>query len=159
MTTADTQPSKNFTIIDQYIKDLSVENFLTPQQMIDKDINPNGEIALGITSEKITDTVHQVHLNVTVTAKDTPTKDTNNAKTLYIIEVDYMGLAHIEGFDEEVPILIGVEVPRIIFPFVRHIIASVTTQAGFPTLMLKPIDFLSLFMEQQTAETEQHSIQ
>ncbi len=148
------EPQKNFSILEQYVKDLSVENFLTPQEMINRELTPNGEINLDMTSEEISDTMHQVQMNITVTARD------NEAdKTLYMVQVEYIAIVHIEGFKEEIPALVGVEAPRIIFPFVRQIIASATVQAGFPTLMLNPIDFLSLFLEQQRQQSAQQTTQ
>jgi preprotein translocase subunit SecB len=37
-----------------------------------------------------------------------------------------------------------VEVPRLLFPFARNIIAETTRDGGFPPLMINPIDFSEL---------------
>lgn len=145
---------KQFGIIEQYVKDLSVENLLTPKQMVEKSLTPNGEINLGLASEEIGENLYQITMKLTVTAKDKQADE-----KLYIIEIEYVAIAHIEGFEQETSALVAVEVPRTIFPFIRQIVAHSTAQAGFPTLMLTPIDFVSLFLEQQMQEAEQQGKQ
>jgi preprotein translocase subunit SecB len=45
-----------------------------------------------------------------------------------------------------------VEVPRLIFPFARNIIAETTRDGGFPPLMINPIDFAELARRNAAAE-------
>jgi preprotein translocase subunit SecB len=40
-----------------------------------------------------------------------------------------------------------VEAPRLIFPFARQVLASVTQQGGFPPLMMEPVDFNALYLQ------------
>ena len=40
------------------------------------------------------------------------------------------------------------EAPRILFPFARRVIADATRDAGFAPLLLDPIDFTGLYMQQ-----------
>jgi preprotein translocase subunit SecB len=49
------------------------------------------------------------------------------------------------------------EAPRILFPFARRVISDAVRDAGFPPLMLEPIDFNGIYMAQiaqQQAEAE-----
>jgi preprotein translocase subunit SecB len=46
------------------------------------------------------------------------------------------------------------EAPRILFPFARCIIADAVRDAGFPPLMLEPIDFNGLYLSQLAAQQE-----
>lgn len=149
-----TEQQKQFGIVEQYVKDLSVENLLTPKQMVEKSLTPNGEINLALASEEIADNLYQVTMNLTVNATDKEADE-----KLYIVEIEYVAIAHVEGFDQETSALIGVEVPRTIFPFVRQIVANAVADAGFPSLMLNPIDFVSLFLEQQMQQAEQQGKQ
>ena len=48
------------------------------------------------------------------------------------------------------PFLI-VEAPRILFPFARRVIADAVRDGGFPPLMLEPIDFGGLYLQQLEA--------
>ena len=43
------------------------------------------------------------------------------------------------------------EAPRLLFPFARRVIADATRDAGFAPLMLDPIDFASVYMNQVEA--------
>ena len=49
--------------------------------------------------------------------------------------------------DQAHPFLFA-EGPRILFPFARRIIADAVRDAGYPPLMLEPIDFNGLYMQQ-----------
>ena len=40
------------------------------------------------------------------------------------------------------------EAPRLIFPFARRVLADAIRDGGFPPLLLDPIDFGSLYMQQ-----------
>ena len=47
------------------------------------------------------------------------------------------------------------EAPRILFPFARRIIADAVRDAGFQPLMLDPIDFNGIYLQQLQAQAEQ----
>ena len=42
--------------------------------------------------------------------------------------------------------------PNLIFPFARRIIADITRDAGFQPLMVNPMDFAGLYLQQQQQE-------
>ena len=80
-----------------------------------------------------------IKLNVTSKAKD-------GDDVLFVLEVDYVGIFHIENVPEEQlhPFLL-IECPRMIFPFLRRVVSDVTRDGGFPPLNLENIDFLSMY--------------
>ncbi|MBL0300572.1 MAG: protein-export chaperone SecB [Cytophagaceae bacterium] len=47
-----------------------------------------------------------------------------------------------------------VNAPAIIFPFVREHIASVSSKAGIPTILLPPINFVKMAEEEENKATE-----
>ena len=49
--------------------------------------------------------------------------------------------------DDAKPIVL-IEGPRHLFPFARTIISNAVRDGGFPPLLINPIDFASLFIEQ-----------
>ncbi len=54
------------------------------------------------------------------------------------------------------PILM-IECPRLLFPFVRQLIAEISREVGYPPLLLNPVDFADLYrqrLEQITAEAQ-----
>lgn len=44
----------------------------------------------------------------------------------------------------------------MIFPFIREFIADLTRRAGFPPLLLSPVNFVSLFRETEKKELEEN---
>ena len=40
-----------------------------------------------------------------------------------------------------------IECPRVLFPFLRRVIADATRDGGFPPLLVEPIDFYRLYRE------------
>jgi len=51
--------------------------------------------------------------------------------------------------------LLMIEGPKIAFPFMRQIVAEVTQNAGFPQLMLTPVNFDKLYRDQYAAQMAQ----
>ena len=46
------------------------------------------------------------------------------------------------------------EAPRILFPFARRIVADAVRDAGFQPLMLEPIDFNGLYVQQLQSQQQ-----
>jgi preprotein translocase subunit SecB len=67
-------------------------------------------------------------------------------KTLFLLEIAYGGLFVLDKIPEEAlqPVLL-IECPRLMFPFVRRIIADLVSDGGLPPLMIEPIDFAQLY--------------
>ena len=56
--------------------------------------------------------------------------------------------------DNHHPLLL-IEMPRMVFPYVRQIISDVTVQGGYPPLLLNPVDFHALYMNRFGKEIEE----
>ncbi|RZM09620.1 MAG: Tim44/TimA family putative adaptor protein [Sphingomonas sp.] len=48
-----------------------------------------------------------------------------------------------------------VEAPRLLFPFARRVLADAVRDGGFPPLLLEPIDFGALYLQQAEQRGEQ----
>ncbi|MCK0127267.1 protein-export chaperone SecB [Erythrobacter sp. F6033] len=143
---ADTQPSA--AIITQYVKDLSVENPNAPGvfQWTDQ---PQVDVQFNIGTETISDEIHEVALKVNITA-------TAEAGPAYILELAYCGLVGIRNVPEDqAHAFLFAEAPRILFPFARRVISDAVRDAGFPPLLIDPIDFNGLYMQQLQAKRAQ----
>ena len=57
--------------------------------------------------------------------------------------------------DEQAHAFLFAEAPRILFPFVRRVIADASRDAGFPPLMMDPMDFGALYQQQLAARAQQ----
>jgi len=141
----DTAPAAG--IISQYVKDLSVENPAAPDSFQWQDA-PELDIQFNIGARGINDEVHEVELKIVVTAK-------TQAGTAYVVDLAYGGLLGMRNLeDAQKHAFLYAEAPRILFPFARRIIADAVRDAGFAPLMLDPIDFNGLYLQQIQAQQE-----
>ncbi len=139
-----------FNVLHQYLRDLSFENFLTPQEIIDCHIEPHGDISLNVANENVSGSIYNVDIKLKITGLDETLK-----KDVYMIEILYSALADISGFkDADLDAILMVELPKLMFPYVRAIISDSTREGGFPPLVMAPIDFLGLWIDNQMAKTE-----
>lgn len=134
------------TVHAQYIKDLSVENPHAPLSLRSVNEHPVIEMSVNVNAREIEEKendkkLHEVVLSVSVTAKQSD-------QVAMIIEMDY-GLActvHEIAKEQMHPFLL-IEVPHMMFPFVRQIVADLTAHAGFSPLYLTPVNFRTLYMQ------------
>ena len=129
-------------IVGQYIKDMSFEvpgapdifNALRQQ-------SPAIQVALDANVRQITGPLFEVVMNVQLEAKV-------GDKVAFIMELVYGTLAELnpQAVPEEHahPVLL-IEVPRLMFPFVRHIVSTTIATAGFPPVMLQIVDFADMY--------------
>ena len=136
---ADTQPVAG--LLSQYIKDLSVENPKAPESFQWTE-QPQIDVQFNIGARKINDEISEIELKVSASAK-------SSQGTAYIIELAYCGLVGMRNMaEDQMHAFSYAEAPRILFPFARRVIADATRDAGFAPLLLDPIDFTGLYMQQ-----------
>lgn len=141
----DTAPSAG--IIAQYVKDLSVENPNSPECFQWEDA-PQLDVQFNIAARQISSEVQEVELKIQISAKA-------EAGTSYIVDLSYCGLVGMRNLDEaQMHAFIYAEAPRILFPFARRIVADAVRDAGFQPLMLEPIDFNGLYVQQLSAQQQ-----
>jgi preprotein translocase subunit SecB len=131
-------------VLTQYIKDLSVECPNSPA-VFQWQAQPQVDVQFNITVNNVADEVHEVILKVNVAAKSD-----NGAH--FLIDLSYAGLLGLRNLPEEAvgPFLL-IEAPRLLFPFVRQIVADAVQGTGFPPLLLEPIDFNAVYLQQLNA--------
>lgn len=133
------------TVHAQYVRDISFENpgapeSLRPGQSPEMNLNI-GMDARKIPSEKV-ENLYETVLNVKAEAK-------RGEETVFIAEVLYGITVSIDPKvpeDNHHPLLL-IEMPRLIFPYVRQILGDLTVKGGFPPLLLNPVDFVALYMQ------------
>jgi preprotein translocase subunit SecB len=128
-------------VLTQYVKDLSVESPNSPA-VFQWETQPQVDVQFGINAEKVSDEVHEVTLKVNVGAR-------SDNGVHFLIDLSYAGLFGLRNLPEDTmgPFLL-VEAPRLLFPLVRQVIAESVQNVGFPPLLLEPIDFGAVFMQQ-----------
>ncbi|QZH75751.1 MAG: protein-export chaperone SecB [Erythrobacter sp.] len=136
---ADTQPVAG--ILSQYVKDLSVENPRAPESFQWRD-QPEMDVQFNIGANKINDELTEVELKVTATSRA-------SQGTAYIVDLTYCGVVGMRNMPEDqVHAFTYAEAPRILFPFARRVVSDAVRDAGFAPLMLDPIDFNGLYIQQ-----------
>ena len=128
--------TSNLIILNQYIKDLSYENFQKngTQKFDIKENSTNIEI--NVIHEPYGEINFGVSIKITINCKS---KKENN--TVFHLELDYYGLFKSEGKKLVDKNKLASEGARIIFPFARSIIASVTQNGGFMPIILDNVNF------------------
>jgi preprotein translocase subunit SecB len=143
---SDDQPAA--AIITQYIKDLSVENPNAPD-VYQWPGQPKIDVQFNIGAEGKGEEVHEVTLKVNITAS-------GDKGQCYLIELAYCGLIGIRNLPEDrAHAFLFAEAPRLLFPFARRVIADAVRDAGFAPLMIDPIDFHGLYVQQLNARRQQ----
>lgn len=139
----DDQPTIN--LLSQYIKDMSVENPGAPDAYSWRS-QPEIDIQVNIGSRSVGNDVHETELKLTATAR-------HEEGVAFAVELSYCGLFAIRNVPEQGRhMFVFAEAPRLIFPFARRILADAVRDAGYAPLMLEPIDFNTLYMQQRGAD-------
>ena len=137
---ADNQPQ--IGVISQYVKDLSVENPNAPD-VYQWEGQPQIDVQFNIGSSPVSDEVHEVDLKINVVAKA-------DQGVAFQVELLYCGLFGMRNVtDDQAHPFLFAEAPRLLFPFARAIISDAVRDAGFQPLMLEPIDFTALYIQQR----------
>ncbi|WP_045388418.1 protein-export chaperone SecB [Falsirhodobacter sp. alg1] len=141
-TNPPTPPQVRMQALAQYTRDMSFENMVAQKGLGGADVQPDVQVQVSLDARKrSTENQYEVITKFKVTSKNK-----NNGDTLFLLELDYGGLFHVENVAEEQlhPFLL-IECPRLLFPFVRRIISDVTRDGGFPPLNIDNVDFLALY--------------
>lgn len=138
-----------FTIEKIYIKDASLEVPNAPHVFLQQEA-PQVGIELSNAGRAIGDGVFEVEITVTVTSKA-------EENVVFLVEVAQAGIFQIRNVpNESLEPILGITCPNILFPYAREAVSDLVTRAGFPAVLLNPINFEALFAQQkQQQQAEQ----
>lgn len=125
-----------------YLKDASLEIPQAPT-VFTKQWQPQVDVQLQTASKSLNDDSVEVVLSVTVTTK-------LGEETAFLVEVHQAGIFSLRGFEaegEERRAVLGAYCPNHLFPFAREAVADLVQRAGFPQLLLQPVNFDALYLE------------
>jgi preprotein translocase subunit SecB len=136
----DNQP---IMILGQFVKDLSFEH---PDPLfslrIAEDQQPDMNVDVAINTKPAEqEGLYEVTLSVNVSAK---TAD----KTMFLLELSYSAFVQVDTKlveKEQINPVLMINVPHMLFPFIRGIIYNTVREGGLPPLMLNPIDFAAMY--------------
>lgn len=128
-----------FEIVHQYIKDLSLEVPGAPQ-VFQTQATPDVAVNVDVGVQPAGDNDYEIVLRIDARGQ-------SGGSPLFIVELAYGGLFRTAGDipQEHLQALLMVEGPRMLFPFARNVVATVTRDGGLPPLMISPIDFVQMF--------------
>ena len=109
---------------------------------------PQVSVELGNSVQKLDNGIFEVALKVTVTAQI-------NDKTAFLVEVTQAGIFAIRNVPgENMEVVVSITCPNILFPYAREAVSDMVTRAGFAPVLLNPINFEALFMQQKQQQSE-----
>ena len=139
-TTQDAQPG--FGIEKLYVKDASIEVPNAPQIFTERTA-PQVNVELGNSAQKLDEGIFEVSIKVTVTAKI-------GDKTAFLVEATQAGIFAVRNVPaENLEPILAVTCPNILFPYAREAVSDMVTRAGFAPVLLNPINFEALYMQQK----------
>ncbi|TAM11842.1 MAG: protein-export chaperone SecB [Nevskiaceae bacterium] len=139
----DNAPEPQVVLHRIYCRDASLEVPHAPQIFNQQKWDPNIDLQVGTEASAIGNDFQQVTLILTVTAK------VENEQVAYLAEVKQAGLFVVSGFPDEAQMnaVLGTYCPTVIFPFARETVADLVQRAGFPQLLLAPINFQAAYAQ------------
>lgn len=144
-------PQIKMQVLAQFVRDMSFENLVAQKGLTGGEVQPDIQVAVSLDARKRS-VEHQYDV---ITKFKVTSKNRNNGDTLFLLELDYGGIFHVEGVPEEQlhPFLL-IECPRLLFPFCRRIISDVTRDGGFPPLNVDSVDFLALYRQEMARRAQ-----
>lgn len=140
---APTGPSLN--VLAQFVKDFSFENPNAPRALMQAPQQPTISVQINVNTKPMSTTDFEVELKLEGKA-EVP------GVTLFGFDLLYAGVFRLQNIPQEnMPPLLMIECPRLLFPFAREIIASAVINGGFPPLLLDPIDFVALYQQKMAS--------
>jgi len=126
-------------MLAQYLKDLSFESPKAPHSFTST-VSPDIDVNVDVNGGAIGENRYEVEFSVSA-------KATRGEESVFIVEATYAGAFEINNLSrEQLEVALLVECPRLLFPFMRQIIAEATRNGNFPPIMLDPIDFMGIYL-------------
>lgn len=141
-TTNDEQIAETqFMIQRVYVKDFSFETKNTPA-IFQQRWEPELSLDLNTQHTTLEENIYEVVLTVTATVK-------NQKTTAFLVEIKQAGIFTIQGAPaQQLDHLLGSFCPSILYPYAREAITTEVIRGSFPQLVLAPINFDALYMQQ-----------
>lgn len=131
-------------IVTQYVKDLSFENPNAPESLVAGWPAPDTAVQVFLGHKNLRDNVYECMLHYRVEARKK-----GEDRVCFVLDIHYGALAVLQNVAPEAvqPVML-VEVPKLLFPFVRETVASLTAAGGYPPLYLAPVSFEAIYVQE-----------
>ncbi|KTD03834.1 preprotein translocase subunit SecB [Legionella geestiana] len=137
-----------FMIQRVYTKDVSFETPNSPA-IFQQQWEPELELEINTSNTRLDEGVYEVVVSVTTTAR-------NRGQVAFLVEVAQAGIFTIEGAEpQQLDQLLGSFCPSLLFPYARETITSLVVRGSFPQLVLAPVNFDALYLQQLEERQQQ----
>lgn len=141
--TQEQEQQPEFGVEKLYIKDLSLEVPHSPQIFLEQEA-PEIDMRISTESQRVEEGFYECSVTVTVTAK------LSDERVMFLNELTQAGIFRLSNIPEEdIKLLLGVACPNILYPYAREAVSSTVTRAGFPPVILAPINFEAMYNQAQ----------
>lgn len=141
------QQKPQFAIQRIYTRDVSFESPNAPA-IFRQEWKPQVKLDLNTRTRTLDEGVYEIVLVVTVEAK-------LEDKTAFLAEVQQAGVFTLSGFpDETRDQMLGAYCPSVLFPYAREAVDSAVIKGSFPALMLAPVNFDALYLQNKQKKQE-----
>lgn len=145
---SEEQQQPAFSIEKIYLKDASVEVPNAPQIYLARE-TPQVDVQLHTQGNVVDEGVYEVVLTVTVTAKI-------EDKTMFLVEAGQAGVFQLRNIPQaDLEPILGVTCPNILFPYAREVVSDLVSRAGFPPVILSPVNFESMYAQKQAQQQDE----
>jgi preprotein translocase subunit SecB len=152
---SDAQPQQqpaSFQIEKIYVKDLSLEIPHAPGVFTEQ-VQPEIQVQINTEAQQFGDGFYEVTVTATVTAK-------MGERTIFLAEAEQAGIFSLRNVPAtDLGPLLGIACPTVIFPYLRETMSDLVTRGGFPPLLLAPLYFEQLYLQQHQAQAQGSQIQ
>jgi len=141
------QPA-TFQIEKIYVKDLSLEIPHAPT-IFTEQVQPEIQVQINTEAQQFGDGFYEVTVTATVTAK-------MGERTIFLAEAEQAGIFSLRNVPAaDLGPLLGIACPTVVFPYLRETMSDLVTRGGFPPLLLAPLSFEQLYLQQQAQQGPQ----
>jgi preprotein translocase subunit SecB len=141
--------SPAINVLVQYLKDFSFENPNAPRSLGPRESAPDIRIQVNVNAKQLSPMEFEVSVTLDASAG-------GGDDVLFKLELDYAGVFRLVNIpNEQVHPIVMIECPRLLFPFLRQIVADATRDGGFPPLYIDPIDFMALYQQRAAQAAQQ----
>ena len=137
----------------QYLKNVFFDSPLVPGVFKKLTEAPKVDLSLDLQVKEVEQQVFEVTLVFNIKAN-------KDIETVFTTDIEYSGLFKIDNVaneDQKKQILL-IYCPNLLFPFARSVVATISREAGFMPLMVNPVDFAGLYLQQQQ-QREKNNVQ
>lgn len=149
MSEADTSKQPFLNIEKMYVKDLSVEVPHAPAIYLERE-TPRIDLQIKDDNIQVGEDTYEVTVTAVVTAK-------LQEKVVFLIEATQAAVFTLRNIPEaEMESALRVMCTNMLYPYLREVVTDNSVRAGFMPVLLSPLDFAALYMQEKQQQAAQH---